>query len=484
MSGASPHPARGKINPLARNYVLLTSGEFVSKALALAAFMHLGRVLGPHRYGGLEFTLAAMVFFTLPVELGLSDYGAREIARGRQSQSALLGEVASLRLLLAAASFSVLLVFVSALPRSGEIKSLFVFYGLSLFGAPSVFQWFFQGGDRMHLVAVVSMVRQGIFTATVFVLVRRAGPLNRIGMAECFSMLAAGGVCLYILKRRLGLPFPRLTLRPSRLIGHLREALPIGLAQLAWAFQWYFATVLLGFLAPGEPVGWFGASHRVLMSLHTFVWLYFINLLPSISRTASEPRPELRRLVRRSLAIASWGSVFAAVAVTAFAPVLIRLVYGKRFAGAESVLMLLAWMLPVAMIGGHYRYILIGYGRRRLLMQSMTISAVAAGVAAAALIPRYGSKGAAMALLSGGLVEFALSYVFVRISVARIPPYGLLIGPAVAAAAAASAGLFAMVAGTNAWIATAAAATGYLLVLLAWHWVEFLKLVKTVCHPR
>lgn len=483
MTGTQ-QPERQKPNVLARNYILLTSGEFVSKLLAVGAFMYLGRVLGPQRYGSLEFTLAAMVFFTLPVELGLSDYGAREVARGRLSPSALLGEVASLRLLLAACSFSALLVFAAVLDRGPDLKSLFVFYGLSLFGAPALFQWFFQGGDRMHLVAAVSIVRQFTFTAVVFALVRAGGPLNRVGMAECLSVLAAGAVCVLILGTRLKIPPPRLTFRPARLLAPLREALPIGFAQLAWAFQWYFATVLLGFIAPGTPVGWFGASHRILMSLHTFVWLYFVNLLPSISRTVSRPRPELEQLIERSLTVAAWGSVFAALVATAFAPILIRLIYGSRFAGAEGVLRLLVWMLPVAMVGGHYRYILIGYGRRRLLMKSMGISAVVAGVASAVLIPRFGAHGAALALLTGGIVEFALSYTFVRLSVARIPAHAPLTGPVMAAAAAATAGLLALAAGTNSWIATAATTGAYLLILLAWQGRDLLTLVKTLSHPR
>ncbi|MGE5567982.1 MAG: oligosaccharide flippase family protein [Rhodospirillales bacterium] len=414
---ASPRPALG------RNYVFLTSGEVVSKVMAVASFMYLGRVLGPERYGNLEFTLAAMVFFTLPVDFGLADYGAREMARGCRSPADLLSQVPGLRLLLAFCSFSALLVFVSLLNRSAELKPLFLLYGLSLFGAPALLQWFFQGRDQMHLVAVISVVRQGVFTAMVFALVRSGLPLHRIGIAECASVLAAGVACVFILRGRLKVPLPPLTLRPSRLAGALSEALPIGFAQLAWAFQWYFATVLLGWLAPGEAVGWFGASHRVLTSLHTFVWLYFINLLPSISRTAAQPGPELRRLIARSLTISGWSAVFVAIVIAVFAPELLRLLYGAKFAGAERVLRLLVWMLPIAMAGGHYRYILIGYGRRWLLMKSMGTAATAAAVTAAVLIPRWGAQGAAAALLTAGVVECVLSYSFVRLSVVR--PRGL-----------------------------------------------------------
>ena len=37
------------------------------------------------------------------------------------------------------------------------------------------------------------------------------------------------------------------------------------------------------------------------MALHTFVWLYFFNLLPSISRCVGQPREYLQGLMSRSI---------------------------------------------------------------------------------------------------------------------------------------------------------------------------------------
>src|SRR5689334_9239266 len=103
---------------LALNFVLLSAGELVAKLLTFAAFAQLARTLQPERYGMLEFTLAVMVFFTLPVDLGLGSYGTREIARKPESAADLLREIMSLRLLLAACSMAALLVFVALIHKS------------------------------------------------------------------------------------------------------------------------------------------------------------------------------------------------------------------------------------------------------------------------------------------------------------------------------------------------------------------------------
>ena len=69
-------------------------------------------LLGPEEYGFVEFTLAVMVFFILPVDLGLGSYGAREIARNPERASRLLHEITGLRLVLAICSIVALLGFI------------------------------------------------------------------------------------------------------------------------------------------------------------------------------------------------------------------------------------------------------------------------------------------------------------------------------------------------------------------------------------
>ena len=106
-------PVRGR---LVQGMLLLSGGEMAAKLFCFFAFTRIGRLLGPERYGSLEFVLALIVFFTLPADCGLGSYGAREIARGRFPVPRLLAGIATLRLLLALGSFAVLMATVLALP--------------------------------------------------------------------------------------------------------------------------------------------------------------------------------------------------------------------------------------------------------------------------------------------------------------------------------------------------------------------------------
>ena len=121
-----------------RNFLVLSAGEPVVKVLTFFVFTYLGRVLGPAAYGNFEFTLALMTFFALSVDLGLSTYGAREIAKQRSRAAILLRDICLLRALLAAGLFAVLVLLVLLVEKNPEVKILLILYGVSLLGIPGL----------------------------------------------------------------------------------------------------------------------------------------------------------------------------------------------------------------------------------------------------------------------------------------------------------------------------------------------------------
>jgi O-antigen/teichoic acid export membrane protein len=449
---------------LAINFLFLSCGESLAKLLTFASFSYMARTLGPWNYGIVEFTLALMVFFTLPVDLGLGSYGAREIARNPQNADRLLHEITGLRLMLALCSIAALGIFIAVIHKSVELKLLLMLYGLSLLGGPFLLQWFFQAHDQMHWVGGASIIRQAVFALFVFAICRKGAPLIYIGFAEIASVTVVAAFCMYVTRHQMDFAWPLPDLRISHLTKHFREALPIGLTEVAWAFMWYFCTVLLGFIFADRSLGWFGASHRALMALHTFVWLYFFNLLPSISRCVALPKQQLLDLMDHSIRFAAWIGLLAAGMLSTMAPLLLGLIYGPAFRAAAGSFGVLAWMLPVAMLSGHHRYILIAYNQQGKLLVCTAYSAAAAVLLGFALVPLYGGVGAAWALLMANVINLVLVYFAVKRLVVKVPVGRQLVTPVCALGLAAA--LYAGLAGWSIWLAGFVGCAVYVTVLL------------------
>jgi O-antigen/teichoic acid export membrane protein len=465
---------------LATNLLYLSCGEIAARLLTFSSFTYLARTLDPASYGSVEFALAVMVFFSLPVDLGLSWYGAREIALNPGRARFLLREITGLRLILALCSMLALAVFILFLHKGADQKILLGLYGVSLLGGPFLLPWFFQAHDQMHWVAIASILRQACFAFAVFLLCRRGSPLLYIGISECFSVAAVSAFSTYVTRYRMGFPWSWPELRVTRLVAHLRSAAPIGFSELAWAFMWYFPTVLLGFTVANRTLGWFGASHRALMALHSFVPLYFFNLLPSIARCAGRPHEELLSLMDRSVRFLSWTGLFAAGLFTAAAPQTVTLLYGSSFRPAASFFAILIWMLPIAMLSGHHRFILIAYSHQKRLMSCTVISAGVAVILGFALIPPFQGQGAAWALLIANFVNFLLVYFSVRQLVVEVPVCRELGKPLFALAV--SAVVFLLLAKWNIWIALTGGSAVYAAVLVWSDGPQLFAFVRTMAN--
>lgn len=419
-----------KFQQLATNFAILTGGEILSKICTFAAFAFLARVLGPINFGNLEFTLAIMVFLNLLVYCGSGPYGAREIAKNKDHLDSLLTNVISLRLLLSIIGYLLLVAFTLLHLIDKQVQHVILIYGLTLFGIPGFLEWVFQGFEKMQWVALGSLIRQSIFTLGVFLVIRHADQLWTVAVVEC---VAVGGFVFYnlsIFRSQIKRFSPQLHLRSLREV--FIQASPIGLSQLLWASSWYSATVILGLFVEEKAVGWFGASHRVVMALHTFVGLYFDNLLPSIARCVGQHQESLQGLMAKSLMITSWFAVFIGILGTIFSDSLLLMIYGVEYRQTALLLKLLIFVVVIALLSSHYVYVLIAFNHQRWLFTCYAASAVLSILLNFFLIPLYGAQGAATAMLLAALLNWALAYIFVRQNVACIPCSLHLIRPVIA----------------------------------------------------
>lgn len=365
---------------LVKNFLYLVGAEGVSKVLVFLAVAYLARVAGPVGFGYVEFASAALLCASLVVEQGFGPYGAREIARAPARTSALVAEIVLVRFGLALLAYATIAAFALLFAPSPLVTRLLLVYGLSLLLMPLLLQWVFQGHDQMHAVATMQLIRQGIYAATIFLLVREAGHLWFVAVAEVAAVASAVAYLLWLYRRRFG-HLGRAPLRVTRRL--FTEGVPIGLSQMFWMVRMFGATLILGLIAAAADVGYFAGALRILLAVHTFVFLYYFNLLPSISRAWSEGLAPFDALLRRSLRGVAWVSVIAALGWVLLAGPVMVAVYGAPFAPATRALQWFAGVCLCAALSGHYRFGLIAAGQQSA---EMVIAALGA-VGAALLIP-------------------------------------------------------------------------------------------------
>jgi PST family polysaccharide transporter len=401
------------IASILKNFITLASAEAFSKLVVFGAFAYLARLLGPHGFGIIEWSVALLMCAGMIVEQGLGAYGAREIASNSQGTQVLIREIVLLRFCLAAVAYAVVLIFAFEGVQDTNVSGLILVYGISLWLMPISLIWVFQGCKRMGLVALMQFIRYLVFALIVFVFVRGINDLHVVAWAEVLAVGSAAflSVALY---RKFLRNSTDISFRKPDPKNTLLEALPIGLSQMLWVLKYFGATLIVGLIASPEQTGYFGASMRIFIALHTFVWLYYFNMLPSMAETWKSSPGEFSRLVHRSMQVLLPVSVVVAVVWIVGARQAMTLAFGQGFSDGSYALQWLCGVWVAAAISGHYRFGLIaaGYQRQELL------TAWAGALLAVIFIPvgfyASGTAGATAGLFLAELTVLFTSWLFAR----------------------------------------------------------------------
>lgn len=380
---------------LLKNFLSLAGAEAFGKIVTFAAFAYLARLFGASGFGYIEWAGAALMCASLIVDQGFNAYGAREIAKDKSRTAQLVAEIVTARFLFAALAYAAIALVAVFFTENKLLRDLLLVYGLSLWILPLVLQWVFQGHDRMRISAAAQIVRQSVFFLVVLIFVGGAEDLLTVGIAEVAAVACAATFTLWMYRRDFPSREPH---RPALSAGLLREGAPIGLSQIFWTVKMFGATFIVGLVATAEETGFFAGAMRIYIALHTFVWLYYINLLPSLSRKWQADGEEFSNLIGNSMRIVVPIAAVCAVIWIAGSPAAMAIAYGQEFAGGAAALQWMAGAFFAAAVSGHYRYGLIAAGFQKKEMWATAFGAAAAVVLIPAGYFYGGTAGAAAAL--------------------------------------------------------------------------------------
>jgi PST family polysaccharide transporter len=408
---------------------VLVVGEAASKLLTFVAFAYLARVAGPVGFGQVEFAVAVLQCASLVVDLGFNLYGAKEIAKAPARTAELVGEIVVARFGVALASYLAIALMAWLSSPSPAVTRLLLIYGLSVLPMPLLLSWVFQGHDQMATVAVSVFIRQFVFAVTVFSILRDASGVWLVAVAEVSGVVAAATYLVWQYRRRFT---GKLVIwRFPSVMRMVRDVLPIGLSQMFWAARMFGGTILLGYAATANEVGWFAAALRILIAVHTFVWLFYYNLLPSLSRAWQADHADFRDKIDRSLHWVVWVGGAVGVVWVALAPTVMTLAYSEAFGDGGVVLQWMAGVWIGALLSGYYRFGLVAAGRQTVELVTTAAGMVSAGVLIFVGYVYYGVGGAAAGLFGAELVVLVSAWALARRHLRLTGHVRLLVLPAI-----------------------------------------------------
>jgi O-antigen/teichoic acid export membrane protein len=432
--GAGQPPTHEPASLFANSLFMLLARAF-TLASGGALIVYAARTFSVSEYGRYSVAVAMMAIFGLLSELGISALALRELSPKEARRAQILG-VALLAELLTSVVAAALLVPVGlALGYSSAVLVL-----LAIAGASFLFQGLlppidaaFKAQRVLVYGAVLAVVQSGVTAVAGFALVALgAGPVGLM-TALLLGAAAAVPVAFLLLKRKLAI-VPSFVDARKRVLPFLLVAAPIGFTGAITAIYERVDVVMVSKLDNAAAAAIYSIPLTIVqyaMVVPAIIGTAFFPLFANTLLADSASARESFFLVSRLFLFASAPIAFV---LALGGGDIVTFLFGERYDASGGVLLLIGWNVVLG-----FQIFLLWYGllaaHRERGMAVLMATGLTLNVGLnLVLIPAYGPKGAAAALLvSDGFVLAAQAALLHR-TVFHIPITRVLLKPLVAGA--------------------------------------------------
>lgn len=350
-------------NDLLRNIAGLSGIQAITILVPLVTIPYLTRVLGPSSWGLLAFAQAFGGYLLVLIEYGFSLSATREIARfrdDRQKVCEVMSEVLGAKALLAGACLIAAILMLKLVPNFREHPALLwaayfwaVCQGFNML-------WYFQGTERIGPFAKLDITTKVFAAVGIFVFIHGSKDDWKVLALQGAAALVSAIVGMGIAYSETPFALPRLS--------SAWNALRMGWTMFIFRSSASLYTVgnafILGLFAPTDIVGYYAAAEK--LSRAAFALLSPINqaIYPRVVRLIQRVPLDAARLVKRALLLLATAGGGIGLFLFAFAPWIVRFVFGKSYSPVIPMLEVLSllpllvslssvfgllWMLPLGM---------------------------------------------------------------------------------------------------------------------------------------
>jgi PST family polysaccharide transporter len=306
---------------------------------------------------------------------------------------------------LAILSAAVYAIGVALFAKSGATRSVLLPFALVMPAVAFNLRWMVLGLRQARAIAIGNVAARIAFLIGVLAVVEGPSGVLRVPYLQALSELVYGAVIIAIVARGFGITRPRIDLDAWKQT--LRGSLPLMVHGFARSALVTSDLLLIDLLLGPHQLGLYAAATKAPLFFSSAIGLFSVSFLAGFSAAVGDEALDVFRKATRILLATS---VAVAVVLSAAAPLVVPLLFGRRYDASVGSLAILAWMLPLMALTTPYANALIAGHQQLVLMRNTIIGAVFAVVGGIVGIEVVGIEGAAIVRIASALLVLVLTY--------------------------------------------------------------------------
>jgi O-antigen/teichoic acid export membrane protein len=373
------------------------------------------RIIGPDKFGVINFAAAFMAYFTLLINYGFDLSATRAIAARRDDEAErnrIFNQVLFAKLLLLGISIVVFLISLFAVPQLRDEKAVAVFSFLLCISWVITPNWLYQGMQELTRVAIFNLATKILFTVVIIIVIKEKShyvwqPL----IINAAQLVVAIFSFVYAIRRyKINIKVP--PLKP--VLDMLKNERMIFFSMVVINLYTTTNTVLLGFLQPAEQVGYYTAGYRLIVIIQSIIAIPLAqSFFPFVGAAFSQGKEKGLEVVKQLFPLVTLITFLASAALWLLGPFIITSFYGQKFAPGILAFRVMAF-IPLIMCWNNLLGIqtMINLKMDKPFFRITLLGAVSSIILNLILVNKIGYLGTAWSLLLTEMLITLMMYIF------------------------------------------------------------------------
>lgn len=406
---------------LVKNFTSLSLLQLANYIFPVITLPYLVRVLGPEKYGVINFAAAFSAYFVIITDYGFNLSATQEISVNRNDKekvSEIFSSVLTIKIILFFLSSGIFFLIVNMFELFSNDAGLYSIMFIGVVGIVLFPLWVYQSVEQMKYILIINVAIRSVTVVSIFLLVKVENDYLLLAVIYTITQVMTGITGLFFAIRKFDLRY----LFPSKvqLLEQLKKGWNLFLSSI-WINLYTTSNVfILGLFAPNSVVGYYSAADKVRIAFQGILSSMSQSVFPYVNKLLAESYQKFLSFNRKLLKISVIIGIIISSSLFLFAEPIVKIVLGNEYSPSVIVLRIIAWLPLIIFLSnvfGIQTMLPLNYQKR--FSQILFLAALINLMISFSIVPSYFEIGTAVSMLVTEIFVTLSFFIFIRMK--RIP---------------------------------------------------------------
>jgi O-antigen/teichoic acid export membrane protein len=398
-----------------KNFFNLSINQITNVIVALIVTPFLFQKLGASQYGYVRLALAIISLFGILVSYGYHLNGPKRIALFKDSNKiklqVFLNEILTLRFFLAVISL-LIIVFLIYLKVFDAYNTILFFSATILFSEALYPMFYFQGKDRLSLLAYSNFFVKIIYIFFIFILIENPKDSKFVNFSFGLSFILVYILFWIFIYKKENIRIALVGFK--RLYFRLKENFEFFLSSIAGHVSTHGGLIILTFFVESNELGLYALSQKIGYLLRMIPVFFIQSLLQFFSKKNYGNKIGFDKDLKMFFYLGLFVTFLIGIIVSIFSKLIILFLAGENILYSRNILIILSFIPFFSMLNFKNMIKILINEQKAILNISTWLTSAFMIICVTFLCYFYKGYGLAIALLISEIVSFIIHFYFLN----------------------------------------------------------------------